>query len=285
MTDVVGHAVRVVRRPPHPALRGLVAGIVGMAESASGLVERRQPAGSLVPLVVSLRGALEIRETPEGVAVRHDAFVAGIQARPVATRFDGAHECVQVYLTPAGVLRILGIPGSDLANRIWSVRDEFALFDTSFVNELLGVEDWSVRLALVEARLLHMASRGRDLDDFVEWMWSQLQSRGGSARVGELVEGTGWSHRHVARRFSDQIGLTPKSAADLIRFEHAAADLRNATLAEVAVRHGYADQSHFSREVRRFAGETPRSLAAARRPTAHTAIGTDPWSEPAGRGA
>ncbi len=43
----------LVRRRPHPSLAGLVAGIVGSYERADDPIERRQPAGSLLPLVVS----------------------------------------------------------------------------------------------------------------------------------------------------------------------------------------------------------------------------------------
>lgn len=48
------------------------------------------------------------------------------------------------------------------------------------------------------------------------------------------------------------------------------------TVAEVAARHGYADQSHLTRDVVRYAGEPPVALAVSRRPTAHTALGTTP---------
>ena len=69
------------------------------------------------------------------------------------------------------------------------------------------------------------------------------------------------------------MGLAPKQAAGVIRFERAAADLGRLSLAEIAVRHGYADQSHLTRDVARYAGETPSELAAARRPTPATALG------------
>lgn len=78
----------------------------------------------------------------------------------------------------------------------------------------------------------------------------------------------------MATRFRDQVGLSPKAAAGVVRFERAAADLGRRPRAEVAVAHGYADQSHLTREVVRYAGEPPRVLEAARRPTAYTASGS-----------
>ena len=49
------------------------------------------------------------------------------------------------------------------------------------------------------------------------------------------------------------------------RFERAAADLGRLPLTEVAIRHGYADQSHLTRAVLRHAGETPTERAAPHR--------------------
>jgi len=106
-------------------------------------------------------------------------------------------------------------------------------------------------------------------------MWRQIDASGGQARIGELVEQTGWSHRHVAAVFGAQVGLTPKQAAGVLRFERAAADLGRLPLADIAARHGYADQSHLTRAFIRYAGETPSELAAARRPTPSTALGPD----------
>ena len=76
----------------------------------------------------------------------------------------------------------------------------------------------------------------------------------------------------MTTRFSEQIGVTPKAAVGVVRFVNACADLGRLPMAEVATRHGYADQSHLTREVVRFAGESPTALIAARRPTAYTAL-------------
>ncbi|WP_309056326.1 helix-turn-helix domain-containing protein, partial [Streptomyces sp.] len=65
-------------------------------------------------------------------------------------------------------------------------------------------------------------------------------------------------------RFRSQIGLTPKRAARLIRFDHAAHRLAAGhRAAVVAAESGYADQSHLHREVVAFAGVTPTAVATA----------------------
>jgi AraC-like DNA-binding protein len=68
----------------------------------------------------------------------------------------------------------------------------------------------------------------------------------------------------VVARFRDQVGVTPKTAANIFRFEHAvrALSLGQGSLAEVAVGAGYTDQSHLTREFRRLAGGTPGTFDA-----------------------
>jgi AraC-like DNA-binding protein len=87
---------------------------------------------------------------------------------------------------------------------------------------------------------------------------------GGRVRVETLAAEVGWSRKRVWSRFRSQIGLTPKRAAQLIRFDQAAHRLAAGhSPATVAAEGGYADQSHLHRDVMAFAGVTPTGVAAA----------------------
>jgi len=61
---------------------------------------------------------------------------------------------------------------------------------------------------------------------------------------------------------NSQIGLPPKRAAKLVRFDHAAHRLAAGEgAARVAADGGYADQSHLHRDVVAFTSATPATLA------------------------
>lgn len=267
----------LVRHRPHPSLAGLVAGIVGSHEQADGTLERRQPAGSLLPLVLSFGDPLEVVSLSDGEgAGRYSSFVVGFMPGHATTRFVGTHRCVQVYLTPLGAYRLLGLPGHELARRVMSVDDVAPLLGGSLPDRLAEASSWADRIALVEEALLSDLDAGPEPEPFVAWMWNRIRDSGGRTRIDDLVTQTGWSHRHVTTRFRSQIGLPPKAAAGVVRFEHAAADIGHKQLASLAAEHGYADQSHLTREVLRYSGEPPREFLAARRPTAYTALGAGP---------
>jgi len=228
-----------------------------------------------MPLVFSFADSLEVYGVDGGGRALR-SFVAGFMTGPATTRFTGSQECVQVYLTPVGVLRLLDVPGAELVNRVTEIADLLPSVSASTTDQLHAASTWAERFRLVEDLLLRRVERGRQADDFVAWMWQRIVAGEGRAPIADLVSATGWSHRHVTSRFTHQIGLGPKAAASVVRFERTAAALSSAPLAEIAHRHGYADQSHLSREFVRYTGESPAAHAQASRPTAYTALGQDP---------
>lgn len=79
-----------------------------------------------------------------------------------------------------------------------------------------------------------------------------------------LAAETGWSRKRLRSRFRSRLGLTPKRAAQLIRFDYAAHRLAaGVSPAVVAAEAGYTDQSHLHRDTASFAGLTPAALATA----------------------
>lgn len=86
----------------------------------------------------------------------------------------------------------------------------------------------------------------------------------GRVRVERLATEVGWTRQRLWSRFRSQIGITPKRAAQLVRFDHAAHRLAaGQSTALVAADSGYADQSHLHRDIVAFAGVTPAAVAIA----------------------
>lgn len=89
--------------------------------------------------------------------------------------------------------------------------------------------------------------------------------------MAELAAGAGWSRQHLARRFRDELGLSPKLAARIVRFERARKMIQSAMprppLADVALACGYFDQAHLNRDFVRLAGCTPTELLGEELPS------------------
>ena len=102
----------------------------------------------------------------------------------------------------------------------------------------------------------------------VGWAWERLLATRGAVPVGRIADEVGWSHKHLIARFRQQVGLRPKTAARLVRFDGVWRRLdgrRPLDWGLVAREAGYADQAHLVRDFHQFTGTTPtRFLAQGR---------------------
>jgi AraC-like DNA-binding protein len=190
------------------------------------------------------------------------SVVAGLA--PSRVRGFGRHvDCLQVRLSPAVAHAVLGA-SAELGGTVLALDYLWGRTVAMAEEQLRAVTSWDERFAIAEAALVRRLNADRAVDPEVAFAWEQMMARRGSLRVEQLAVSVGWSRKRLWSRFRAQIGLTPKRAAQLIRFDHAAhrlADGHSAAL--VAAEGGFADQSHLHRDVMTFAGVTPKAVASA----------------------
>jgi AraC-like DNA-binding protein len=183
---------------------------------------------------------------------------------PAGVRGGGRDiDCLQVRLSPVIARAVLGA-SSELGETMAALDDLWGRDAGRTCEQLRAAGSWDERFAIAEAVLARRHDPRRVADPEVAFAWRQMVTSRGQVRVEPLAAEAGWSRKRLWSRFQSQIGLTPKRAAQLIRFDHAAHRLaagRSAAL--VAAESGYADQSHLHRDVRAFAGMTPAAVAAA----------------------
>ncbi|MFG3054556.1 helix-turn-helix domain-containing protein [Kitasatospora sp. NPDC048239] len=172
-------------------------------------------------------------------------------------------ECLQVRLSPLLAHTVLG-GCTEWGTTVVSL-DELWGRDASRTQERLRTAgSWQDRFLIAEAALARRHEAGRPVAPEVAFAWGRMLAARGAVRVELLATEVGWSRKRLWSRFRSQIGLTPKQAARLVRFDHAAHRLAAGhSAALVAAETGYADQSHLHREVLDFAGVTPGAVAAA----------------------
>jgi AraC-like DNA-binding protein len=106
--------------------------------------------------------------------------------------------------------------------------------------------------------------RAPRIEGVVALAWHRLAMTGGAVSVRRLAREVGWSHKHLITRFKQQVGVAPKRAARLVRFDRVLRRLHDgpSPWAELAAELGYADQAHLVREFREFAGTSPSAFPA-----------------------
>ncbi|GHE15115.1 helix-turn-helix domain-containing protein [Streptomyces alanosinicus] len=192
---------------------------------------------------------------------RAESLAVGLAFNPFQVRAEGV-ECVQIRLSPLVAHPVLGLPLAELCGGVIAL-DELWGRDAARLRERLHhARTWPERFALVDSELSARFPAGRTVDPEVSWAWRQIVASQGRTRVSDLAAGVGWSRQRTWSRFGSQIGLTPKRAAMLVRFDRAVHRLvRGHSPARVAADGGYADQSHLHHDVRAFTGETPATAA------------------------
>jgi AraC-like DNA-binding protein len=196
-------------------------------------------------------------------AVRHGSVVIGLLPGGLRVSGRGAGGCLQIRLEPAVAAAVLGGPAEFTAGVI-SLEDVWGR-EAVRLQEMLRAEvSWQPRFDLA-ARFLGRRLQGRRrVDPEVAHAWRRTLTSRGRLRVDGLAGEVGWSRKRLWSRFRSQLGISPKRAARLARFDHAAHLLASGRApAHVAADTGFVDQSHLHREVREFAGLTPAGVAAA----------------------
>ena len=227
-------------------------------------------------------------------------LLGGLHSAPALIVHEGAQSGIQVALRPLGTRALLGLPAGELAEI--DVPAEVVLSDlcSELRTRVLAATAWPERFAVLDeilTRRMNVVQARPDVAPEVGWAWRRLLTSGGAILVSDLAEQTGWSGRHLASRFREEIGLTPKAAARVIRFNRArhllarqataaaaaaataaataaaaAAATATATatspgtggyrLADLAAVCGYFDQAHLAREFRALAGCPPSQWLA-----------------------
>ncbi|WP_239134602.1 helix-turn-helix domain-containing protein, partial [Rugosimonospora africana] len=247
---------------PGPARLAGVA-MAGFSDRVVTPVDVEMVAHPAVALIFDLGdGPLEVDDG--NGRLQRDRVVAGLGPQGARGRGPtGSFECLQVRLSPVVAYTALAaVP--DLSGAVVSLDALWGREAARLQEQLRAAGSWKGRFVIAEAALARRLDAGRAIDPEVAYCWERLMASGGRARVEGLATAVGWSRKRLWSRFRSQIGLTPKRAARLIRFDAAAHGLAaGRSPATVAVEAGYADQSHLHREVQDFAETTPAAVAAA----------------------
>lgn len=256
---------RTVR--PHPELRHLVRRYVGYRQHDVTLSRHRGlPSGSLT-MIVSFAEPVRVVDGP-GVTGRSGkmSLVAGLHLRRALIEQDPYQYGMHIELDPLGAYALLGVPAMALTSEVIGTEDLPVRWGRDLAGRLAELPGWADRFALLD-RELRAALRPVPAAGEIGWAWRHLRATSGASPVTGLAGEIGWSRRHFSERFGREVGLPPKQAARLVRFERSAALIRaGRPLAEVAAEGGFYDQAHLTKEWRALAGCTPGTWIAEELP-------------------
>jgi AraC-like DNA-binding protein len=251
---------------PAAPLAELVRGYVGFVETASATLRRREPPSGTAVLIVNFGVPLEVGAPGRTSRSHADSFVARLSELPATTAFIGTSAGVQVDFTPLGLHLFCGLALDELPDPAVGLNDVLGDEGRRLTEMLEAAPGWDARFDLLDALIARRVAAARPATPSIEWAWRALEVSAGAVEIGALRERLGCSPRHLITGFREQIGVSPKTAARILRFERAARRVRlrpGHSLAWIAASAGYHDQPHMTREFRSLAGVTPAAYRSA----------------------
>lgn len=259
----------VVGRPA-AALRPLIARYSGYRQVGLAPARHTGLPSPYLTLIFTLDDPLTIVAHPDPAQPGGDyiTLAGGLHTAPAIITHEGSQSGIQVALSPLGAMALLGCPAGDLAGLDVDAVQVCGPPAAEIQQRIQAAPGWGARFAVLDevlsARLLASRDDGRPVSPEVGYAWRRLLRTGGTVGVSVLAAETGWSDRHLRSRFTREVGLGPKTAGRVVRFDRARRLLRRRAgsgrpldLAALAAHCGYYDHAHLDAEFRSLAGAPP----------------------------
>lgn len=193
-----------------------------------------------------------------------EPVVAGPATRAVVASVPPGTIVVGARLRPGWAAGVLGVDASELQDRHLPLRDVAPAlargFSTAVADRGTAAERAEVAGGLLARHLADAHPPDALVRAAIRWLAANPQGR-----VHDLGRVLHISDRQLQRRMLAASGYPPKTLHRILRFQRllALAARGDAPLSTLALRAGYADQAHMTRELRDLSGRPPTSLLAS----------------------
>ena len=261
-----GQVSESVRGLPAPALRPYVAWYSGYRLAGLPPGRHRGLPSPYITMIVTLDDQLELAAhvDPRRPPARYTTLLGGLHTTPVIITHPGRQSGIQLAVKPLGARLLFGLPAGELAGVDADAARILGPAARELHERAREAVTWEQRFAAIDEVLLRQLRDHQAVSPEVSQAWHALLASGGTAPVAELADAAGWSSRRLGTRFRTEIGLAPKEAARVVRFDRARRLLQRRVaaagppeLAALAAACGYYDQAHLAREFRALAGCPP----------------------------
>lgn len=259
--------VEYVSRVPRPPLDGLIDDLYYL-EGEPPYARLTLPPPSAL-LIVNLGAPFRIRAgTDIGTSDYADGCVVTMPTRAWEFGYPLRTRSVGVHFKPWGVAPFLPMPAVELCDRPVTVEQVWGRPAIAELRDrLASATGPDEMLTLLEEELTRRLRETAGLG-LVSHTSSVIAAISGAVAIGDVRVAAGVSSTHLAQRFKELIGVTPKRMARTYRFAATVLSIDPAGPVDwggLAGGAGYFDQAHFGHEFQAFTGLTPTRYVEVRR--------------------
>jgi AraC-like DNA-binding protein len=204
-------------------------------------------------------------ETPVAIIgnqLHKRSIVTFRMSRPMDVQMRKGSGCLAICFYPGMAYQFFELPMQEYSNSTTALTELWKEGAEEMEYKLAHAGDNDLRIDILQQYLLQKKSRTTD-DRQINFCLQQIQNSD-KTTVANLAGDTGLSQRHLARKFQQCIGLSPKEYLSVNRFIRSLQYLKKhpqLSLTEIAYESGYYDQAHFIRDYKCYAAHTPGEVA------------------------
>jgi AraC-like DNA-binding protein len=193
------------------------------------------------------------------------SFVVGPFQNELQLFCKGRITFVAARFWPWGFHPLSRVPMRDLKNTVRSAEQVLGDAFESLARATADGQEPEAKLAQLEQALLQVLASMPKPKLLSRPMAIDVLKARGTARITEIRRKHDMQARRLQRVFLEELGVTAKIFARIVRFNHAKSMIERDSaidLRQLAHECGYADQSHFTRNFREMFGMTPADFKA-----------------------
>lgn len=250
---------------PHPDLESLVK-FYWTLEVPPMVENQRQriiPSGCL-EMAFILGDDIKRYTSEDEFVIQPRSMVLGQITEPFYIEPTGYVKCFAVCFYPFGLANLLSISIKDLTNKETPLTE---LFGEESAHELeqkiCDAEDTESRITIIENFLFKELNNPVSIDNIVKTTIDTMFFTRGAISIREILKNDSSKRRQLERKFTTQVGISPKQLCKVIRLQTVLKVMLNqgsASLSQIAYNSEYYDQAHFTKDFKEFTGMTPREF-------------------------
>lgn len=190
-----------------------------------------------------------------------DFFLYGQATTHARIHATGKLSAVGIFLRPNALKAVFGLNAGILTDTCVDANTLVAPDGAKLSEKLVNTSSATGQIELISSWINMQAERNNSRkNDMMHYAVSVIaRSKGNVVLKGLRIE-LQLSERSFERKFKEYIGISPKLFSRICRFQASLKQLRSndfSKLSDIAFENEYADQSHFIRAFKEFAGFSP----------------------------
>ena len=233
------------------------------------LFETDNPLKHKLPFYADGYPGIMYSETEQGVILQPlnkllpNFFLYGQTIEPIELEIDGPYKIIVFQLYPFATRILLDINPKEINDACYDLI-QVKNIDTPQVVNQIETATTNNQIDIISSYVLKLVENAStDYDNSIKLAVSTIVNTKGTLPINQLREQLYLTERTFERRFSKEIGVTPKQFSKIIQFSFSLNQIKESDytkLTNIAYENGFTDQSHFIKTFKKYTGATPKEV-------------------------